>query len=70
MPRHHITKLPALLVLTFLIGIPATGCVAHPPHRTVVTYEVRKAEIHQITGDVRMVFRPVIHYPPQARLSN
>ena len=41
MLRHHITKLPALLALIVLIGIPATGCAAHPPHRTVVTYEVR-----------------------------
>ncbi len=43
MSRKYITKLPALLLFTLLIGIPATGCTAHPPHRTVVTYEIRKA---------------------------
>ena len=43
MPKHHIQQFPALLVFIFLIGIPATGCVVHPPHRTVVSYEVRKA---------------------------
>ncbi len=43
MPRQHIMRRPALLACIFLLSIPATGCVAHPHHRTVVTYEVRKA---------------------------
>ena len=43
MPHQHITKLPALLAFVFLLGIPATGCAAHPPHRTVITYQVHKA---------------------------
>lgn len=37
------TKIPALLLFTFLIGVPATGCAAHSHQRTVVTYEIRKA---------------------------
>ena len=43
MPRKSTKKLPALLLFTALVSVPTTGCVAHPPHRTAVTYEVHKA---------------------------
>ncbi len=43
MPRIHITKLPGLFLFMLMIGVPATGCAAHPHHHTVVTHHVHKA---------------------------